>query len=396
MVNWLLFPAPSPPYYNRSLPELVWMPPTPEAKSATASPSSCAECVPALFVPSPSNSPCGLLIYLHGNGTDVGAVTPWAHEVASRLKMHVLCPEYPGYGVHPVRKASESGCNDAAAAAYAFAVDTLGVSPKRVVIHGRSIGSGPATELAARLHSRGTPAAGLILQSPFLSIKSLAKTILGPAGIAANLITNRFNNLARITDTGETPLLVMHGRQDALIPHQHGEVLHARSQAAKKYIHVLDGVDHNNFSVAHTVGPSGAFLAFVGLHPDRTLGGLAPPRGERPPAAGVQGDLNEEDEGTRGPMAFCGASGVLGRASRIISATFATSVGVTAGLLESGRRPADAPRVDARHPFQEPVNRADWLPGGLANDGGSSWCGSVINHRLWPSSSTVTSAGVPG
>ena len=213
----------------------------------------------------------------------------------------------------------------------------------KIILHGRSIGTGPATELAAVLHARGTPAGGLILQSPFLSVKSLAKTLLGAGGDAANLILDRFNNRRRITDTGDTPLLVIHGRQDTLIPHQHGEALHALSPAPHKYIHVLDGVDHNYFTIAHTAGPTAAFMALIELHPDARLSAPLP--------AGDMGrhPADKMPEPAPAPTLLCGASTIWGRLAAAVGATLATSAGVTAGVFEANSSNA---QVDSQHPFE--------------------------------------------
>jgi len=163
-VNWLLFPAPSPAQYNGRLPHLVWMPPAPPARHVSCAAADAASTrehhsndagarrsssdnsrtngehshgrccgptrgpmTPALFLPAATAEPRGLLIYLHGNGEDLGCIAPWARAVGDCLDVHVLVPEYEGYGIHPVRRANESGCNRAAAAAYHYATEVLGV-----------------------------------------------------------------------------------------------------------------------------------------------------------------------------------------------------------------------------------------------------------------------------
>ena len=48
---------------------------------------------------SPSG-PTKLLILFHGNGEDIGSLVAMADHIRLSLKVHVLVPEYPGYGIY--------------------------------------------------------------------------------------------------------------------------------------------------------------------------------------------------------------------------------------------------------------------------------------------------------
>ena len=74
---------------------------------------------------------------------------------------------------------SESLLDEVALTVYNYVVNDLGVSPSRVVLIGRSVGSGPAVKLASTLDSKGTPVAALVLQSPYTSIRAVADDLLG-------------------------------------------------------------------------------------------------------------------------------------------------------------------------------------------------------------------------
>ena len=41
----------------------------------------------------------GVILYLHGNGTDIGGAAEEAKTLARELDCHVVVPEYPGYGL---------------------------------------------------------------------------------------------------------------------------------------------------------------------------------------------------------------------------------------------------------------------------------------------------------
>jgi len=73
---------------------------------------------------------------------------------------------------------------------------------KDLLLFGRSMGSGPATHLAA-MHKPGA----LILMSPYKSIKEVVKDKLG---LLSHLVQERFNNYDLIADV-KCPTFFVHG-----------------------------------------------------------------------------------------------------------------------------------------------------------------------------------------
>ncbi|HUK62253.1 MAG TPA: alpha/beta family hydrolase, partial [Dongiaceae bacterium] len=106
----------------------------------------------------------------------------------------------------------------------------------RVVVYGRSVGSGPATLLASS-HA----VTGLILESPFTSLRAMARVHYPflPSALAGT----RFDNLARITHT-RCPVLVIHGDRDGVIPTEEGREI-ARAAGARAEFWAIPGADHN-------------------------------------------------------------------------------------------------------------------------------------------------------
>jgi abhydrolase domain-containing protein 17 len=82
-----------------------------------------------------------------------------------------------------------------------------------IIIIGRSIGSGPATKLAAN----NNPSA-LILISAYTSIHSLVEHLIGKW--AQFLVADRFKNLEYIKKVN-CKVLFLHGKKDKLIPYEH-------------------------------------------------------------------------------------------------------------------------------------------------------------------------------
>lgn len=78
-----------------------------------------------------------------------------------------MAVEYPSYGVYEdLAGPSETKIYADAELAYTFALKKAKLRQKDIIILGRSLGSGPATHLAAKYQP-----GGLILMSPLSSIK---------------------------------------------------------------------------------------------------------------------------------------------------------------------------------------------------------------------------------
>ncbi|HET7535955.1 MAG TPA: alpha/beta hydrolase, partial [Candidatus Didemnitutus sp.] len=102
----------------------------------------------------------------------------------------------------------------------------------RVILYGRSLGGGPATDLAAK-----EPVAGLVLESAFTSVfRVMTRWPLLPG--------DQFCNAKKLPSV-KCPVLVMHGRLDEVIPFHHGETLLAAAPGKKSHLWV-DGAGHNN------------------------------------------------------------------------------------------------------------------------------------------------------
>ena len=155
------------------------------------------------------------ILYFHGNGAD------WQSSVIATDRLvpegyGVLAAEYRGYRGNPGRP-SEAGLYRDGRAAVAWLAGQ-GVPPARTVVIGNSIGAGVATRVA-----RETQPAALILISPFSSLTRLAreKAWWLPTGL---LLRDRYDNAAALPAV-ESPVLILHGDADSLIPAAHARRL---------------------------------------------------------------------------------------------------------------------------------------------------------------------------
>jgi abhydrolase domain-containing protein 17 len=178
------------------------------------------------------------ILYSHGNAEDLGHLRGILAAL-HRAGFGVLAYDYRGYGLSsPVRPTVRRAVADAAAV-HDHATGALGIPADRIILYGRSVGSGPTLELAAH-----RPAAGVVLESAFTSTyRVITRVPLLPL--------DRFRNIRTIRQV-HAPVLVLHGTADAVIPFSHGRSLHAATPGPRQALWV-EGAGHND--LAWVAGP---------------------------------------------------------------------------------------------------------------------------------------------
>lgn len=215
--DYLIFPAPRPSYAVTE-PDLIRLPLAGGGEVA------------ALWLPSSETKTA--ILYFHGNAQDLGMVRTRLEAIRTNSGCSVLAVDYPGYGLSE-GKPSEDGTLRSADAAYGYLNGVRGFSPEAIVIWGSSLGSGPAVDLASRRHVKG-----VILEAPFTStFRTVTKVKIVPI--------DRFDNLAKI-DRVQSPLLIIHGDRDSVVPFEEGRELAAAALNApvRRFVPVL-GAEHN-------------------------------------------------------------------------------------------------------------------------------------------------------
>jgi len=178
-----------------------------------------------------------LVIYFGGNAEDIS----WLAGVADRFAGHsLLLLNYRGYGGSG-GKPGESALFADALLAYDHALRRPDVDPARIVAFGRSLGSGVAVYLAAH-----RPLAGIILVSPYDSVRALAQSIYPwlPVGF---LLKHPFDSLSRAGAIA-VPMLCLVAQRDRLIPVAHSRRLFdAWGGADRRWVEV-GGAGHDEVS----------------------------------------------------------------------------------------------------------------------------------------------------
>jgi pimeloyl-ACP methyl ester carboxylesterase len=186
-------------------------------------------------VPATAPERLGHVLFCHGNGGNIGDRAPHAALLAA-AGFDVLLFDYRGYGRSPGRAGEEATYADARAAREALlACD--GVDPARLLYLGESLGAAVALELAL-----AHPPAGLILQSPFTSIRDIARVHY--PFVPRSLVPAAYPSLDRIPRL-RAPLLVIHGARDPIVPLMHGEELFHAAPEPKR-LEVFPAAAHND------------------------------------------------------------------------------------------------------------------------------------------------------
>jgi hypothetical protein len=176
------------------------------------------------------------LLWLHGNAGNISHRLDNLRLLHHAVGVGVLLFDYRGYG-RSEGSPSETGLYEDARAALAYLRGRQDVDAARLVYFGRSLGSAVAVDLAL-----DHPPYRLILESPFASVRAMAKAIF-PAPLAL-LAPSGFDNLAKIGRV-RSPLLVIHGDRDEVVPFEQGrQVFDAAGQP--KAFYELRSAGHND------------------------------------------------------------------------------------------------------------------------------------------------------
>ncbi len=175
-----------------------------------------------------------VILWFHGN----------AGSIADRFDMalgflefpaRVLMIDYRGYG-RSEGSPSEKGLYKDARAAWNYLLKERGHRPEEIVLFGKSLGGGPAVQLATEVDP-----AGLIVQSSFTSIPDMASRIFPVLPRA--LIRTKMDSLSKIGKV-RIPKLIVHSPADEVVPYDMGQKLF-EAAAPPKTFYEVPNAGHN-------------------------------------------------------------------------------------------------------------------------------------------------------
>ncbi|NQV15186.1 alpha/beta hydrolase [bacterium] len=175
------------------------------------------------------------ILFFHGNAGNASQRLPIAKELWE-MNSNVLVVDYRGYGLS-AGEPSEAGLFIDARAALSFLIKEQKIPIKNIYVLGRSLGSAVAIDLAQDQNF-----AGIILVSPLSSGKEVAEK--AGLGVSAVMIGNPFNSMEKLKHL-HSPMLILHGDQDQVLPIEMGLALKDASQVPTRFV-TIHGAGHNN------------------------------------------------------------------------------------------------------------------------------------------------------
>tara|TARA_Y100001960_G_C14734445_1_gene859485 strand:+ start:1088 stop:1888 length:801 start_codon:yes stop_codon:yes gene_type:complete len=188
----------------------------------------------AWYSPPKPNNP--VLIYFHGNSFDIG-------ERAFRIKKYIemgwgVCLlAWRGYSGNS-GKPTEKNLYIDGDSAIQWVQDKSKYNLDNIIIYGESLGTGVAVQMATIYKFKS-----IILEAPFTSITDIAKKkyFMYPVKY---LILDHFNNFSKI-DKLLSPVLIISGKKDEIVPHEHSVRLFSKANTPKHHL-FIDEAMHND------------------------------------------------------------------------------------------------------------------------------------------------------
>jgi len=148
----------------------------------------------------------------------------WYLPAVNELGFSSLIFDYRGYG-RSEGKPTEQGTYHDAEAAWQYLL-SQGYAESEIIIMGRSLGASVAAELAHRHRPKA-----VVLESSFTSVPNVAADLypLLPVRWLSRFSYNTLDYLPSIT----APVLIVHSRDDEIIPFSHGQGLFAAANPPK-------------------------------------------------------------------------------------------------------------------------------------------------------------------
>lgn len=187
-----------------------------------------------------------VLLYLHGNGINIGANIAHAYRF-HQMGFAVLLIDYRGYGRSEGGFPSETSVYQDAAVAWDYLIKQRQIQPSNIFIHGHSLGGAIAINLAIK----HPDAAGVIVESSFTSIRDMVNVLGSYRIFPINLILHqRFDSISKVGAL-KVPVLFIHGTDDWQVPASMSQKLYAAAPEPKQLV-LIPGAGHNN--TAETAG----------------------------------------------------------------------------------------------------------------------------------------------
>tara|TARA_B100001123_G_scaffold384756_1_gene457802 strand:- start:1409 stop:2221 length:813 start_codon:yes stop_codon:yes gene_type:complete len=173
------------------------------------------------------------ILFFHGNAGSLENRTYKLNHF-KKLDVNFLIIAWRGFNGNK-GKPNEKGLYEDGKSAVRW-LEKKGVDKKNIVLYGESLGTGVAIEIAQHKNY-----AGIILESPFTSMVDMGKKYY-PFFPVRLLLIDKFESHKKIINIS-SPLLVMHGKVDKIVPYKMGRKIHELANEPK-FFYTQEYGDH--------------------------------------------------------------------------------------------------------------------------------------------------------
>ena len=173
------------------------------------------------------------IIFFHGNAGNLRNRNYKLNEL-SKFDVNFLIVAYRGFSGNQ-GKPSELGLYEDARSTLDW-LKIKGVKEKNLILYGESLGTAVAIETA-----QNKDLAGIILESPFTSMVELAQKYY-PVLPVKFLLKDKYETIKKLPNIN-SPLLVLHGKLDSIVPFSMGKELFEKANEPK-FKYFIDNDDH--------------------------------------------------------------------------------------------------------------------------------------------------------
>ena len=163
------------------------------------------------------------LVIFHGNAGNLSNRIYKLNEL-SKLDLNILLISWRGFSGNKGFPTEQNLYNDAEASIKWL--NEQKINNNKIILYGESLGSGVAVEIGKKNNFNS-----IILESPFTSIENSAK-IYYPYLPIKLLLKDRYDSISKIKSI-TTPILIMHGAKDDVVPISMGRELFEKANGPK-------------------------------------------------------------------------------------------------------------------------------------------------------------------
>lgn len=228
----IAFPAPEASYTQKSLPKIEFID------------AACGK-IACIHLKNPGAK--YTVFYSHGNGEDIGEIMPILTNFFNS-GFSVFAYDYYGYGLSS-GTSNFKNLYECADSAWNFLTEKKKVPETNIAIFGYSMGSAPSCYLASKHKARA-----LVLLGGFASAFE--------AVLPVNILPWAPLNNAKLIASAKSPILIVHGRRDAIVPFRNGLKLFKSATSDKNFIELKESGHFNAYDLYPNIVPE-AFFDFI-------------------------------------------------------------------------------------------------------------------------------------